>query len=47
MIFDRNNDGQITSREIGDVMRSLGQNPTDVQLQVAVFFFYQNIQSPR
>ena len=36
MIFDRNNDGQITSREIGDVMRSLGQNPTDVQLQVAV-----------
>ncbi|PKU71843.1 calmodulin-1-like [Dendrobium catenatum] len=32
-LFDKNGDGFITSEELGTVMRSLGQNPTEVQLQ--------------
>jgi len=32
-LFDKDKDGQITSKELGTVMRSLGQNPTDTELQ--------------
>ncbi|KAH0451847.1 hypothetical protein IEQ34_019146 [Dendrobium chrysotoxum] len=32
-VFDKNGDGLITSEELGTVFRSLGQNPTEVQLQ--------------
>ncbi len=32
-IFDRNGDGSITIKELGIVMRSLGQNPTEKELQ--------------
>ena len=32
-IFDVDNDGKITTRELGAVLRSLGQNPTDIELQ--------------
>ncbi|OJD34143.1 calmodulin [Diplodia corticola] len=29
---DKNGDGDITAKELGEVMRSLGQNPTDEEL---------------
>ena len=31
--FDKNGDGCITTRELGSVLRSLGQNPTEAELQ--------------
>ncbi|CAG8550543.1 2710_t:CDS:2 [Paraglomus occultum] len=32
-LFDKDNDGTITTKELGTVMRSLGQNPTETELQ--------------
>uniref|UniRef100_A0A452UQ79 EF-hand domain-containing protein n=1 Tax=Ursus maritimus TaxID=29073 RepID=A0A452UQ79_URSMA len=32
-LFDKESAGTITTKELGTVMRSLGQNPTEVQLQ--------------
>ncbi|CAH1794084.1 unnamed protein product, partial [Owenia fusiformis] len=32
-LFDKNQDGTITTGELGIVMRSLGQNPTEAELQ--------------
>jgi len=32
-MFDKDNDGLITIRELGTVMRTIGQNPTDIELQ--------------
>ncbi|KAK6127851.1 hypothetical protein DH2020_038420 [Rehmannia glutinosa] len=32
-LFDKDNDGSITSKELGTVLRSLGQNPTEAELQ--------------
>ncbi|KAG5357677.1 Calmodulin [Yarrowia sp. C11] len=31
-LFDKNNDGKITTKELGTVMRSLGQNPSESEL---------------
>ena len=35
-LFDKDNDGTITCKELGTVMRSLGQNPTEAELQVSI-----------
>ena len=32
-MFDKNGDGTITITELGSVMKSLGNNPTDIELQ--------------
>nr|XP_002160750.3 calmodulin-A isoform X1 [Hydra vulgaris] len=32
-LFDKDNDGAISSKELGAVMKSLGQNPTEAELQ--------------
>ncbi len=33
LLFDNNSDGTITTKELGTFMRSLGQNPTEAELQ--------------
>ena len=33
-LFDKDNDGHINTKELGTVMRSLGENPTEHELQV-------------
>ena len=32
-MYDKNHDGTITTKELSTVMRSLGQNPTDAEVQ--------------
>ena len=34
--FDTDHDGIINSRELGSVLRQIGQNPTEAELQVSL-----------
>ncbi|KAK3093112.1 hypothetical protein FSP39_011207 [Pinctada imbricata] len=36
LLFDKDGDGTISSKEFGNVMRSLGQNPTDYEIEAMV-----------
>jgi len=31
-MYDKNKDGEISSKELGEVMRALGENPTETDL---------------
>jgi calmodulin len=35
-IFDKDGDGMITTKELGTVMRSLGQNPSEEELKIMI-----------
>ena len=35
--FDKNNDGFINTKELAALLRKLGQNPTEAELQVPKF----------
>ena len=36
ILFDKDNNGSITAKELGVVMRSVGENPTEEELQVMI-----------
>ena len=36
-LFDKDGDGTITTRDLGSLFRSLGQNPTNNELQVCAY----------
>ena len=35
-LFDKDGDGTITNKELGTVMRSLGQNPSEEELKAMI-----------
>ena len=36
LLFDKNGDGVITARELGEVMRMLGENPTEHEILMII-----------
>ncbi|OBS66968.1 hypothetical protein A6R68_04493, partial [Neotoma lepida] len=45
-LFNKDRDGTITTKELGTVMRSLGQNPTEAKLQEQISLFHHGIHLP-
>lgn len=46
MLFDKDLDGRITATELGIVMRSLGQRPSDTELKNMVTMVDQDGKTP-
>ena len=41
--FDTDHDGVINSKELGSVLRQIGQNPTEAELQVNTKYLYKTL----
>ena len=39
-LFDKKGDGRIDSKELGQVLRALGQNPTEADVKKGIFFLF-------
>ena len=37
-LFDKDGNGTITTKDLGTLFRSLGQNPTEIELQVCMYY---------